>query len=237
MGTVARFGVSLVLATLVMASTALSAQFDCGQPKSTGESPTTGDALAILRAAVGIRNVCESVPCVCDTNGNGILQVSDALLTLRVAVGQNVSLACNCSVTTTTSSTTTTTLNPLCPLDGPLVNLETGCSQLIYVYLWNDFLAEGYITDGSVIVVGQSDGLDSLFFGGSITSPTAFALSLAGISPDELFPILDPGSGGSIGSGGHLLNLTLKLDGTTYRFNGARYRTTLLAETAITSSD
>lgn len=236
MGTTARFGWSLVLAALLAASAAPAAQFDCGQPKSTGELPTTADALAILRAAVGIRNVCESMPCICDTNGNGILQVSDALLTLKAAVGQSVVLTCNCPVPTTTTSTTTTTLNPLCPLDAPLANLETDCSRLIYVYLWNGSLAEGFLTDGDVIVVGQSDGVESLFLGGLVTSPTAFTLSLAGLSPDELYPILDPGSGGSIGNGGYVLNVTLKLDGSTYRFNEALYDSTIPAESAIGAS-
>jgi hypothetical protein len=46
---------ALVLGGLLAASpgVAPAAQYDCGQPQSTGDSPLTSDALAVLRAAVG----------------------------------------------------------------------------------------------------------------------------------------------------------------------------------------
>jgi len=53
---------------------------------------TATDALAILRASVGL-GVCTL--CVCDADGNGTVTATDALLALRAAVGMPVALACN----------------------------------------------------------------------------------------------------------------------------------------------
>jgi type II secretory pathway component GspD/PulD (secretin) len=72
---------------------------DCGQPQSTGSGPKTADALAALRAAVGSNSACDEKPCICDVTGNGVTQTSDAQLILRGAVGQSVTLACNCPCT------------------------------------------------------------------------------------------------------------------------------------------
>jgi hypothetical protein len=77
----------------VLASTgerAAAAQFDCGQPQSTGDSPLTSDCLAILRAAVGqpIPNCSGEYFCVCDVNGDGRITVDDALDVLRCAIGR-----------------------------------------------------------------------------------------------------------------------------------------------------
>jgi hypothetical protein len=63
----------------------------CGHPASTGARPSATDALAILSAAVGIR-ACEL--CVCDVNASGAIVASDALLTLRSAVGEPLELVC-----------------------------------------------------------------------------------------------------------------------------------------------
>jgi len=93
-----RFLCSLGL-LLSVASTAAGAQGDCGQPITSGASPTASDALAVLRTAVG-SSACEI--CVCDVDGSGSIVASDALATLRRAVGQNVALAClACRVETT----------------------------------------------------------------------------------------------------------------------------------------
>lgn len=62
----------------------------CGSPVST-DSTTVSDALFMLRAAIGTAtcNVC-----VCDVDDSGTVAATDALLTLRFAIGQNVALAC-----------------------------------------------------------------------------------------------------------------------------------------------
>lgn len=87
-------------------SPAMSANGDCGIPFTSGSSPRTSDCLFILRAGVGAET-CAA--CVCDTNGNLQVSATDALLCLRVAVGQNLALACpDCPVTTTFPTTTTT---------------------------------------------------------------------------------------------------------------------------------
>lgn len=88
----------------------MAAQGDCGQPVSTGSAPKASDALYVLRAAVG------GVSCtlgVCDVNGSKSITAADALVTLKVAVGQNVALKCptgfaggsfNCDFTSDNSS-------------------------------------------------------------------------------------------------------------------------------------
>jgi hypothetical protein len=63
----------------------------CGAPHSRAPEPLAVDALAILRGAVG-GPACP--PCLCDTTGGGGVTASDALLTLRAAVGLNVVLDC-----------------------------------------------------------------------------------------------------------------------------------------------
>lgn len=115
----------LVLLTSVAAvSPAVAALGGCGQPVSSGTAPNTSDCSYILRAAVGAKP-CEL--CVCDVNKSNTTTTSDALICLKKAVGQSVTLSCpSCgNVTTTTMGTgetttststtsTTTTLPVLC---------------------------------------------------------------------------------------------------------------------------
>jgi hypothetical protein len=83
-----------------------AAQGDCSQPVSGGTSPTAADCLFILRAAVGAET-CEPI-CVCDTTGAGGATAGDALLCLKKAVGQGVTLQCPIPCGTVTTSTSTT---------------------------------------------------------------------------------------------------------------------------------
>ncbi len=57
---------------------------------------SASDALATLKRAVGSASACDEKPCVCDVNSDGAVTSSDALRVLRVAVGQQVQLACDC---------------------------------------------------------------------------------------------------------------------------------------------
>jgi hypothetical protein len=61
----------------------------CGDPGGSGVS--AGDALVVLRTAVGSRSC---LPCLCDVDASGTVTVADALRTLKFAVGANVVLAC-----------------------------------------------------------------------------------------------------------------------------------------------
>lgn len=70
--------------SLVSPQAAFAALEDCGQPLSDGERPKASDALFVLRAAVG-QETCD--PCVCDVDSSGRILASDALRTLRFAVG------------------------------------------------------------------------------------------------------------------------------------------------------
>lgn len=72
----------------------------CGQPVTTGATPTASDCLFILRVAVGI-DACP-LPCVCDLNGDLRVSATDSLSCLNVAVGSGAPLECPCAATTTT---------------------------------------------------------------------------------------------------------------------------------------
>ncbi len=67
-----------------------------------GQDPTASDALFILNVAVGVGS-CEL--CICDTDDSGDTTATDALMTLKDAVGAPVALACPSCV-----------LPPLCDL-------------------------------------------------------------------------------------------------------------------------
>lgn len=63
----------------------------CAQPTSTGPTPTASDALAILRTAIGSLR-CRL--CICDVDDTGSVVATDALITLKRAVGQAITLNC-----------------------------------------------------------------------------------------------------------------------------------------------
>jgi len=85
-----RAAIATCAATFVLLSSSAWAG-SCAQPVSSGNAPVAGDCLYILRTAVGI-SLCE--PCVCDANGSGQTTAGDALLCLKDAVGQPVTLDC-----------------------------------------------------------------------------------------------------------------------------------------------
>ena len=74
---------------------ARAAQGDCSQPVSTQSTPTASDCLFILRAAVGLESCVPE--CICAPSGSLPASATDALVCLRKAVGQPVTLACPCS--------------------------------------------------------------------------------------------------------------------------------------------
>src|SRR6185369_14014961 len=79
-----------LLALVARAGVAAAAVGDCGLPvNQTG--PKSSDCLFILRSAVGSTNCA---PCTCDVNNSADVTATDALLCLRVAVGQNIALEC-----------------------------------------------------------------------------------------------------------------------------------------------
>jgi hypothetical protein len=126
---------ALVAAATLAAPAARAALGDCGQPLTTGTMPMASDCSAVLRAAVGLR-ACEN--CVCDVNSSQSVSALDALLCLKFAVGQNISLDCpSCdNVTTTTreeppttstsTSSTTTTIPIRCDTNGDCGSLPEG---------------------------------------------------------------------------------------------------------------
>ena len=67
---------------------------DCGDPvaDSFPSTITSSDALYTLLTAVHERT-CAA--CICDVNGSGEINATDALLTLAVAVGETVTLNCS----------------------------------------------------------------------------------------------------------------------------------------------
>ena len=107
-----RLAALCVLTVLAMPSDARAA-FGCAKPLNP-DGPKSSDCLFILQAAVDIRNCAL---CVCDVNDSGTIVSSDALLCLRVAVGEELELNCPECSTTTTSTTTTNTFGEIdsCP--------------------------------------------------------------------------------------------------------------------------
>jgi hypothetical protein len=63
----------------------------CAQPATSGVKPSASDALAVLRRAVGTRG-CNL--CICDVDNSGNVVATDALLTLKYAVGQDITIGC-----------------------------------------------------------------------------------------------------------------------------------------------
>jgi uncharacterized repeat protein (TIGR03806 family) len=81
----------LATSTSTSTTTTLPPEGDCGDPTAPHGEVTAGDALWVLRAAVGAAT-CH--PCTCDVSGNGSVTASDALIVLRFAVGQAETLHC-----------------------------------------------------------------------------------------------------------------------------------------------
>jgi uncharacterized repeat protein (TIGR01451 family) len=120
----------VLLASLVPAAS-LAAQGDCGQPMSTGATPTASDCLFILRTAVGSQ-VCDPV-CICDTNGAGGTSATDALLCLKAAVAEPVTLSCPCETIGEASIAIAINPNPAFPgeiLEVQLTVTNSGITDL-----------------------------------------------------------------------------------------------------------
>jgi hypothetical protein len=79
----------------------------CAQPVTSGANPTASDCLYILKTAVGSQTCAPE--CVCAPKGTLPTTAVDALLCLKKAVGQGVTLNCPCTGTTVTTSPTSTT--------------------------------------------------------------------------------------------------------------------------------
>ena len=79
------------------------------------------------------------------------------------------------------------------------------------------------MTDGASVVVAQSDGIDVLGYTGPVTGQTTFTLTHVSVNGGPFYPVLDSGSRGSISADGHTLNLTIKVGGDTFTFNGASW--------------
>ena len=68
------------------------ASANCGQPLSDGDSPQTRDALATLRASIGL---VECDTSVCDVDSDCIVSVLDAFKILKIAIGVSLPLGCD----------------------------------------------------------------------------------------------------------------------------------------------
>lgn len=94
----------LAAAVAGVPSVGLAGQGDCAQPSTDGAEPKASDCVYVLKSAVGL---LPCALCVCDVNGSTGLSAADALLCLKRAVGQAVTLKCpECASSTTTTTTT-----------------------------------------------------------------------------------------------------------------------------------
>jgi hypothetical protein len=95
--TIRRLLALLLLSSLLLPPAAHAQQLPrCAQPASTGEKPIASDCLFILRSAVGLQTC--SPECVCAPKGSLPVRATDALLCLKSATGQGVTLDCPCDV-------------------------------------------------------------------------------------------------------------------------------------------
>ncbi|MFQ5478745.1 MAG: hypothetical protein ACE5E4_09020 [Candidatus Binatia bacterium] len=85
-------GTVALLVVLAPSAEVGAAAGDCGIPSSGSTTPMASDALFILKEAVAPVKSCDL--CVCDVNSDGGISAVDALIVLKKAVGQSVSLAC-----------------------------------------------------------------------------------------------------------------------------------------------
>lgn len=110
-----------------------------------------------------------------------------------------------------------------CPTTGPATNLQVDCSDFVFFYDKGGVSA-GISSDGDLaaICAVSITSTDVLCFGGPVSSPTAFALTLGNVNGGP-FSALDPGSGGNISANGQTLNFTIKLQGQTFPFLGLAY--------------
>lgn len=93
---------SVLAVALATASSAPAAQYDCGQPVSTGLNPTASDSLYTLRTAIGI-STCDLA--VCDVDASCSVTATDALRVLSASIGQGIQLSCEGGCFSTTSTT------------------------------------------------------------------------------------------------------------------------------------
>lgn len=100
-----------VTSTSTTTSTLPSGEASCADPVAPFTGPVATDCLFILNAAVGAETCDE---CLCDAVGSNGINATDALLCLKVAVGEPLTLDCppcngGSTTTTTTGGGTTTT--------------------------------------------------------------------------------------------------------------------------------
>ena len=81
------------LALADVAEADLSVTSQCGSPLSEDGTPTSRDALFVLRASV---DLVDCNRCVCDLDDSGAITASDSLKVLRDAVGLAVTKPCCC---------------------------------------------------------------------------------------------------------------------------------------------
>jgi hypothetical protein len=130
-----------------------------------------------------------------------------------------------CQVTMSADRSVTATFDKnasACPTDGPITDLTLDCRDLVYIYVGGG-IVEGLNTDGHTAYVVQTDGVDVLAYFGPITAARTFGLTHVSMNYGPFYPVLDPGSGGNISSDGTTLNLTIKIQGKTFSFKGAKW--------------
>jgi len=138
------------IAVAAVSTRVQAAQGDCSQPLSTGTAPTASDCLFILRTAVGAQT-CDPV-CVCDTNGAGGTTATDALLCLKAAVAEPVTLSCPCETIGEASLAIAVNPNPALPgeaLDVQVTATNTGVTVLTSVQV--DLVVPQHLDDFSVL--------------------------------------------------------------------------------------
>jgi len=142
-----------------------------------------------------------------------------------------------CVVAMTTSRSVTAAFDAnVCPTAGPITDLRSDCHGLVYVYEL-DGLGEGLVTDGTTVLVVQSDGYDELAYSGHVTAQRTFTLTYASVNGGPFYAVLESGSAGNLSTDGRKLNLTIKVNGKTFTFTGAMWTATQPLTDAAADSD
>jgi hypothetical protein len=131
----------VALVTFGVVAHAGSSQFTCGDLVEPA-AVSAGDALVVLRTAVEL----EQHPlCAADADGNRTINATDALRTLRFAVGQQVSMNCPfcCELCECTPQQLTLTLDDVAPCEGciprvPASNTDVDSVEIDFAVDLND---------------------------------------------------------------------------------------------------
>jgi hypothetical protein len=138
---------AVALSIVLTAAVARADLGDCGQPRTSGQKATATDCLFLLQFAVGAQEFDR--PCICDLDRSGVTTATDALMCLRIAVGNPLQTNCYCpyaQINITLAGTGT----------APMLDSETAGAPGVNDDHWNNLT--GTETAGLLSALNDGDG-------------------------------------------------------------------------------